>query len=728
MVALSATAAAQPVQWQALTGFHAGSCRNAIDDGSGFLFLSLPVTNGYDFRGILRYEIATGVVADVRPPGTAPIRSFDTTASGLMFCATETGLLYSDNSGQNWFPDTQLGSDPAFMVHTIRGTTYAVGDSGFVYQYDDTLGQWDRLGQLYMDHLISTRSKAFYDLTADNSGILFLAQCRGPINARHVQMSADGGRTWEYLNSTGYFISSHASSLTEGLLLGEGTRLWRALPGGKTLDSIPGVYGAVTSIVEEERGTLFLALGEWAFPWQLDAKGPNGVMKSEDGGDSWTWLREGIPIQHLAFMKDGRLLCSTPTQGFLLMDPVTGDTSHMPLSYGNVTDIVVSAEGVVNAAVDSSIYLECYRCSDNGATWQPGRSGILAIEVVRPRLIFDAQDRLTLGGGTWVRSTDGGDSFKRLNINWRGFIATVTHTGEWITEGSYSNDDGENWSSMKIPYIAGAGWTHGPFDIEEVHPGHLLASGSIGLAYRQGPQGSPWSRVGLWKPTDIARAADGTVYTGTRDTTSSFIRSTDHGATWRAFAIRDSLAIHDALHAGGGVLAATARQFTRYGEVEPGTGCGLYFSTDLVNWADASSGLPTRDIACLVRDSAGYLYAGTRGFGIYRSTLPFSKEGPAVLSAGIPLPADPGIELHVYPQPTTGSATVLCRLSTAGPLTLGLFDLLGRRLAVLSGGQRYPAGIQHFPIDLARYPAGTYFLQAFSGSLRAQSRLLLRTL
>lgn len=166
---------------------------------------------------------------------------------------------------------------------------------------------------------------------------------------------------------------------------------------------------------------------------------------------------------------------------------------------------------------------------------------------------------------------------------------------------------------------------------------------------------------------------------------------------------------------------------TRLGEMEPGTGGGLYFSTDLVSWTDIGAGLPTKDIACLARDSAGYLYAGTRGFGVYRSVLQYSAEGPAVLDIETPLPVNAGIDLHIYPQPAASSATVSCRMSSAAPLTLALYDVLGRRLGLLSDGRQYAAGLHHFPLDLTHLPAGTYVLRAFAAQGSVTTLMLVHT-
>lgn len=310
-VMLSITTTAQTMQWEALTDFQAGTCRNAIDIGQGVLLLSLPVTKGYDFRGILRHETGSGDVADVRPTN-APIRSFDTTGTGRLFCATEAGMFFSDNGGLNWLADPQLGASPTYHVRTLQGRTFAIADSGVVFLYDHALGQWERHGQAVTNRHIDPRSRAFQGLTEDATGRLFLSGAGDSQDGWWtLQMSLDSGRTWEAVRSFPTYLSSHALKQQDGLLVGNGTKLWRAFESGMTYDSVPGVNGTVTGFVEQSDGTLYLGMGEHVFPWLAEATGPVGVMKSSDGGDSWAWLREGIAVQHLAFMQDGHLLCST---------------------------------------------------------------------------------------------------------------------------------------------------------------------------------------------------------------------------------------------------------------------------------------------------------------------------------------------------------------------------------------------------------------------------------
>ena len=737
--ALCSSAAAQNIQWEALTEFQAGTCRNAIEDGAGNLLISLPVTSGHDFRGILRQSLSSGSITDVSMT-QVPIRSYDTTSGGRLFCATEEGMYFSDNSGTDWFRDPQLGGTPIFLVRAVHGICHAVADSGFFLRYDEARQEWKRIGRIILDSDVDSRlwfGLAVPELVGDRSGRLFLSQS-DYIPFKQLRLSRDGGVTWDVLSDSLWqpqdrwgIHGVYASSQRDGALVGYRSILLRVLENGMSIDTIPGVHGFVTDVVEGQAGAMFLSVGEWP----ADSLHIPGIMRSIDGGDNWTWLRKDIPVNHLACLRDGRLFCSSPTHGLLFMDPLTGDTSSVPVPYGNVTDIISMPDGTVNVAIDSTEYLGFHSSDDHGRTWELNRSEMSIHTTNHPRFVLDRLDHLFLGGAgrhrtSWVKTTDGGRTFEYLY--WEFLVAEAMSSGEWLaakTAAAYSNDDAASWTRTEIPYIC-TQRSHWALDIEELHTGHVLASGTAGLAFQQGGHGSPWSRVGNWKPTDISVTEDGMVYVGTRDTTFSFIRSTDHGQTWQAFGIEDSLAVNDALHASEGVLVSTARHFDMYGEIKPATGGGLRFSSDLVNWSDAGvgSGLPTREVTCLARDSAGYVYAGTRGFGVYRSTEPVSTEGPAVLAAEAPHPARASLELHVYPQPLASHGTIVCRMPSARALTLQLYDLLGRHIRTITNGRRLEAGTHNFELDISQLPAGTYILRAHDGAASRRVSILVRRL
>jgi hypothetical protein len=78
-----------------------------------------------------------------------------------------------------------------------------------------------------------------------------------------------------------------------------------------------------------------------------------------------------------------------------------------------------------------------------------------------------------------------------------------------------------------------------------------------------------------------------------------------------------------------------------------------------------------------------------------------------------PVSADPGLpervvsRVEAFPNPTTGQATISFELSAAGSTHLALFDVLGRRVLVLTEGERLP-GRHRIEVDLSHLAAGVY--------------------
>ena len=68
----------------------------------------------------------------------------------------------------------------------------------------------------------------------------------------------------------------------------------------------------------------------------------------------------------------------------------------------------------------------------------------------------------------------------------------------------------------------------------------------------------------------------------------------------------------------------------------------------------------------------------------------------------------------VYPNPTSGAATVAYALPAASDVELAAYDVLGRRVALLQSGS-VEAGTHEASFDAARLPAGLYVVQLRAG-------------
>lgn len=99
----------------------------------------------------------------------------------------------------------------------------------------------------------------------------------------------------------------------------------------------------------------------------------------------------------------------------------------------------------------------------------------------------------------------------------------------------------------------------------------------------------------------------------------------------------------------------------------------------------------------------------------------FINATPPLLPSTEPsAPAD-GFALSVYPNPTASHATVRFDLPTAQAVRVAVFDVLGRRVAVLHDGP-LGAGAHRLHLDAAALPAGVYVVRATGDGLAAMQR------
>ena len=109
--------------------------------------------------------------------------------------------------------------------------------------------------------------------------------------------------------------------------------------------------------------------------------------------------------------------------------------------------------------------------------------------------------------------------------------------------------------------------------------------------------------------------------------------------------------------------------------------------------------------------AGGYPSAGLAAFSI-------AQPGP-------PPPPLPGVAVAlVSPNPVASAATVRFALLAAGPVTLEVFDMQGRRVATLLSHQQQAAGWHEQPLPVADWPKGVYFCRLSAADKRATRRFV----
>ncbi len=138
-----------------------------------------------------------------------------------------------------------------------------------------------------------------------------------------------------------------------------------------------------------------------------------------------------------------------------------------------------------------------------------------------------------------------------------------------------------------------------------------------------------------------------------------------------------------------------------------GTSTGLYATSTLDGmntvWQQEGADVIGNVIVDMVavRESDGLVVAATHGAGMFSATATLNT------SVAVDAPATSWALLQNYPNPFNPSTTITARIARQTHVSLRVYDLLGREVAVLAD-EVLPAGEHRFVWDAGSLPAGTY--------------------
>ena len=273
----------------------------------------------------------------------------------------------------------------------------------------------------------------------------------------------------------------------------------------------------------------------------------------------------------------------------------------------SISDIIVSGPNVLAAAKSScATYLNIFKSTDNGATWS-GTSG-LAGKVAHSFVIKGASVWATFAAlpneSGIARSTDNGNT-------WQVVPSIITNAGEAIVSDNAiivaednfiwrSTDDGMSWDVVEQFALTGIG-------------SFAKAGTKLFGAARSGIQtstdnGASWNFEPFSDGANSFASNGSTIYLGSN---SKVFKSTDLGATWLDMSVGLGNGGIEALFYDGSTLFAGT----------PADASGIYRSTNGgKNWDPAATGLPGGKTIRSLISLGAYVFAGTEGDGIYRSS------------------------------------------------------------------------------------------------------------
>ena len=339
---------------------------------------------------------------------------------------------------------------------------------------------------------------------------------------------------------------------------------------------------------------------------------PGATRHQSATGPTAPWEKTGGPpgiVTNVIFKTNNIVYAGTETQGVYKSNDsgINWVPANIGIERASISDIIASGPNLLAAAKSScSTYLNIFKSTDNGATWS-GTNGLVG-KVVHSFVTKDTAVWATFAAlpseSGIARSTDNGNT-------WQVVPSIITNAGEAIVSDNAiivaednfiwrSTDDGMNWDVVEQFALTGIG-------------SFAKAGTKLFGAARTGIQtstdnGASWNFEPFSDGAFSFSSNGSTIYLGS---SSKVFKSTDLGTTW--IDMSNGLGkggIEALLYDGSTVFAGT-----------PADAAGIYRSTNGgQNWEPAAAGLP---IASEIRSTiafGAYVFAGTEGDGIYRSS------------------------------------------------------------------------------------------------------------
>jgi photosystem II stability/assembly factor-like uncharacterized protein len=324
-----------------------------------------------------------------------------------------------------------------------------------------------------------------------------------------------------------------------------------------------------------------------------------------------------------------------------------------------VWSLVLDSHDVVYSGSSNGIY----RSTDRGNSWSSfalqGMSApvicISAAGTIFTSLPDSMVHRSTDSGKTWASTNMGAYQLQSLTADPNGDIFEV----EWIAGAFRSTDDGGTWTSifwMSPPGIGPMART----------PLGIFYLSNWSTIYRSIDQATSWKNVfqapqALPFHAAIGGDSKGNVYAAIENGGVYF--SADTGNHWT---IENS-----------GLPRGTINgfAFNALGRVFAASDSGVFYhDRDSVLWHPLNDGLTVLQTTCIAVDSAGYVYAGTSGAGVFQSIA------STLLSVGETKGLTPSTNSldQNYPNPFNPITRIYYSVANSGNVEIGVYNVVGQ--------------------------------------------------
>jgi len=430
--------------------------------------------------------------------------------------------------------------------------------------------------------------------------------------------STDGGATWSLPDAEPAWPCCNYG--IPSLAAGESALYAGTWGGGAFRSDDDGLTWYGLGAIPNEGYPIVLGLAACRFGERVYAGGQFGVVRSDDGGASWTAVSEGLPAGWVrALALRGIDLFARTDQGVYRLESGAGTWSAwndgLPATTG-MQSISATADALFLSTHEGGVFhLDC-----GDGEWVAMNSGLYddnvdaVVEV--DRILYAG----LMGGGVW-RWDPAFSTWGEMNSGlWNKDVRVMERRGLSPLAGTWGagvfqlDPATDTWTAQSSGMAS-------PFVTALVTDGSDVYAGTEGGGvFVSSDQGENWVRsisgladVSVWT---LARDAGG-VYAGTW---IGVYKSTDRGQSWSAAGLQS-----DGVFSMG-YWAPKLFAGTFGGRVWSSTDGGQ-------SWSEVGAGLPSSNVQCLARVGS-VLYAALWGQGVY--ALPDGGTTWTAMNTGLP--------------------------------------------------------------------------------------------
>jgi hypothetical protein len=379
--------------------------------------------------------------------------------------------------------------------------------------------------------------------------------------------------------------------------------------------------------------------------------------------------------------------------------------------YGDIVCLAVSDTTLFAVArwtlLDTTVY-RVVTTGDNGATWQNADSGLRTGYITS---IAASSSDIFLGTGDRgvYRSSNNGKSWTAVDSGLTNpYITSLAVSDSNIIVATWggglflSRNNGTIWTQLGSDKAPSEVWAIAVIGTD------VFAGMSVNGVYRSTINGTKWieANSGLTSKLVSSLAVIGTsLFAGTIG--GGVFLSTDNGVNWTNVGLAsNSIATLGVI--GSNLFASS--------ESEP---FGVYLSADIGRtWSKIDTGLSGGYVLSFAV-SKTHLFAAEGG--VFRRPLPEIITSVNAASRDIPVQFTLG---QNYPNPFNPTTSIAFILTSRSLATLEIFDLIGRRVAILVNDV-LPMGNHTYQWNAESASTGVFFYRLHAGSFTETKKLVL---